>query len=34
MPEVESVDLVMGPVDLMVRLRVRDQEAGPGRLLP
>jgi Lrp/AsnC family transcriptional regulator, leucine-responsive regulatory protein len=26
MPEVESVDLVMGPVDLMVRLRVRDQE--------
>lgn len=26
MPEVESVDLVMGPMDLMVRLRVRDQE--------
>lgn len=26
MPEVESVDLVMGPVDLMVKLRVRDQE--------
>lgn len=26
MPEVESVDIVIGPMDLMVRLRVRDQE--------